>query len=70
MRENVEGCRRTTSVGKIKKQLHDKSLFILEFEWEIIWACIRDGRNKASENLHERGFFMGLRRKRAPLLKK
>jgi hypothetical protein len=39
MRENVEGCRRTTSVGKIKKRYHDNPLFILGFEWRVLRAA-------------------------------
>jgi hypothetical protein len=60
-RKNVEGYRRTISVGKTTKHHHDISLFILGFEWEMGWACIAGGRNKARENLHERVSFRSSR---------
>jgi hypothetical protein len=40
---------------------HDNSLLILWFDWEIRWACIVGGRNKARETLHERGFLSNSR---------
>jgi hypothetical protein len=53
-KNNVEGYRRTTSLGKMKKHRHGN--FILRFEWEMSWTCITDGRNKATVHLHERDF--------------